>query len=494
MPPRAAAVSRGPRARAQPAPEPRRASRRRVRRAAHPVSGRHYQLQGARRPSLPTPPRRPRSRPTHGAHHRRGPEPGARGARGGAPAHQPRDDPGEAPAGDPDRPAGAGRDPRPAEAPPAGPAGHGAIPPRAALAGRRRARTSAIAWPWPAAAAPCSPARPCGCCIGGLAAFPVSSTPSRTGPCWAPIRGSARRSTARPSGARRRRCWASRRAPGDGGDAEPRRRRSSRLAGVWASCSWRRRSSGGARLGARASGGLFRTVRGTRIRSEGSCFHDDGCGAGRTAGTPPLHLADVLLTRRLPTTKGDALDVLRGLWGRDAAGTRPDCDGSPSGAFECVAAIGTWQKLRRLDVPAVLELADPEGQPRYGVLTSLTPSGATLRFGDRVVTASLAEVEPFWDGAFVVLLATAARDAPAPARSSRACCRLAPPAVCPDRRLPRDRSSGASPTTTPCGSASWPSSKPDRFEPDGVVGRETAILLQRAEWGPDVPRLSTGAR
>jgi hypothetical protein len=31
------------------------------------------------------------------------------------------------------------------------------------------------------------------------------------------------------------------------------------------------------------------------------------------------------------------------------------------------------------------------------------------------------------------------------------------------------------------------------LEPDGLVGRETAILLQRTERGPDVPRLSAEA-
>ena len=30
------------------------------------------------------------------------------------------------------------------------------------------------------------------------------------------------------------------------------------------------------------------------------------------------------------------------------------------------------------------------------------------------------------------------------------------------------------------------------LEPDGVVGRETAIVLRRAEWGPEVPRLTAG--
>ena len=125
--------------------------------------------------------------------------------------------------------------------------------------------------------------------------------------------------------------------------------------------------------------------------------------AGAPEPAPALRLADVLRDPAVPATKGDALAVLLGLWGVHAAGTQPDCDGPPSGALECLAAVGTWQKLRRLDLPAALELAGPGGERRYGVLTALTPSEATLRFGDRVVTAPLTEVEPFWDGAFVLL-------------------------------------------------------------------------------------------
>jgi general secretion pathway protein A len=124
--------------------------------------------------------------------------------------------------------------------------------------------------------------------------------------------------------------------------------------------------------------------------------------AGRAGAAAP-RLADVLRDPALPATKGDALTVLLGLWGIRAAGGQPDCDAPPLAALECLAAVGTWQKLRRLDLPAALELAGPEGEQRYGVLTALTPSEATLRFGDRVVTAPLAEVEPFWGGGFVVL-------------------------------------------------------------------------------------------
>ena len=207
---------------------------------------------------------------------------------------------------------------------------------------------------------------------------------------------------------------------------------------------------------------------------------------------PPLHLADALRDPGLPATKVDALAVLRSLWGADPAGAWPDCDGSPVGALECVAAVGTWQKLRRLDVPAVLELADPEGQPRYGVLTSLTPSGATLRFGDRVVTASLAEVEPFWDGAFVVLWRPPPGTLPL-RRGARG-----PAADWLRQRLARtDGSHAPIERGQPYDDALWRRvvafQQARSLEPDGVVGRETAILLQRAEWGPDVPRLSAGA-
>jgi general secretion pathway protein A len=219
----------------------------------------------------------------------------------------------------------------------------------------------------------------------------------------------------------------------------------------------------------------------------------DAARAAPPERRPPPRLADVLLDRALPATKGDALVVLLGLWGANAADTRPDCDGSLSGALECMVGVGTWQKLRRLDVPAALELADPQGQPRYGVLTSLTPSEGTLRFGDRVVTAPLAEVEPFWDGAFMVFWRPPPGTLPL-RRGARG-----PAADWLRQRFARtDGSRGPIERGQPYDDALWKRvvafQQARSLEPDGVVGRETAILLQRAEWGSDVPRLSTGAR
>jgi general secretion pathway protein A len=213
--------------------------------------------------------------------------------------------------------------------------------------------------------------------------------------------------------------------------------------------------------------------------------------AGASESLPAPRLSDVLRDPAIPATKGDALAVLRGLWGVHAASGPPDCEGPPVGALECLAAVGTWQKLRRLDLPAALELAGPGGERRYGVLTALTPSEATLRFGDRVVTALLAEVEPFWDGAFVVLWRPPPGELPV-RRGTRG-----PATDWLRRRLARADDTGlpierSRPYDEGLRERVMAFQQARSLDPDGVVGRETAIVLRRAEWGPDVPRLSAG--
>ena len=203
------------------------------------------------------------------------------------------------------------------------------------------------------------------------------------------------------------------------------------------------------------------------------------------------HLADVLRDPGVPATKGDALAVLHGLWGVPAAGMQLDCERPAPGALECLAAVGTWQKLRRLDLPAVLELAAPGGERRYGVLTALTPSEATLRFGDRVVTALLPEVEPFWNGGFVLLWRPPPGELPV-RRGARG-----PATDWLRERMGRASGQPIEPGL-PYDQALWERvtafQQARSLEPDGVVGHETAIVLRGAEWGPEVPRLAAGVR
>jgi general secretion pathway protein A len=217
----------------------------------------------------------------------------------------------------------------------------------------------------------------------------------------------------------------------------------------------------------------------------------DAVPAGASGPQTVSRLEDLLRDRALAATRGDALAVLLGLWGVETTGTRLDCASPPLGVLECLATFGTWRKLRRLDLPAALELVGPDGERRYAVLAALTMSEATLRFGDRVVTAPLAEVESFWEGFFVVLW----RPPPGPLP-------VRPGARGPVTDWLRERLARAD-------GAGWPVERGQPYDdalrqrvvafqqarsldPDGVVGRETAILLQGAARGTDMPRLSAG--
>ncbi len=79
------------------------------------------------------------------------------------------------------------------------------------------------------------------------------------------------------------------------------------------------------------------------------------------------------------------------------------CDQTQATGLRCLFRIGTWGRLRRLNLPAVLELTTPNGDKRYAVVVSLGERVATLELGGRRVVLSLDEIDDYWDGTFVVL-------------------------------------------------------------------------------------------
>ncbi len=217
----------------------------------------------------------------------------------------------------------------------------------------------------------------------------------------------------------------------------------------------------------------------------------DPAPAGAPEPRAEPRLAEVLRDPALAAAKGDALATLLGLWGVRTAAGPPECRGPAPGALECLAGVGTWRKLRRLDLPVALELVGPDGERRYATVTRLTPSEATLHFGDRVVTAPLSEVELFWDGAFIVLWR------PPPGTLPVRLGARGPAADWLRERLARaDGASRPVEPGRPYDQGLWHRvvafQQARSIEPDGVVGRETAMLLQVAARGPDVPRLAAG--
>jgi general secretion pathway protein A len=106
-----------------------------------------------------------------------------------------------------------------------------------------------------------------------------------------------------------------------------------------------------------------------------------------------------------PADAGAAVAEVYARWGmpyRPAKSGRA-CDVEGPQRLECSLRTGNWTRLRRLDLPVVLDLAGPGGERRAVALVGLGEENATLWLGGRPVRVPLGEVERVWDGGFTLL-------------------------------------------------------------------------------------------
>ena len=126
--------------------------------------------------------------------------------------------------------------------------------------------------------------------------------------------------------------------------------------------------------------------------------------AGPSAPTRPS-LGEMLSNPSLRADRKSAFASLYASWGIDFEGTSnsPACDrGRPEG-LRCLFKTGTWAKLRRFNLPAIIELAGPTGDRRYATVIAVEDQTATLDFGGQRHTFPLSEVDLYWDGPFILL-------------------------------------------------------------------------------------------
>jgi len=117
------------------------------------------------------------------------------------------------------------------------------------------------------------------------------------------------------------------------------------------------------------------------------------------------------LARLLDGTTVDrdaALASLFARWGVEFQPRPGDnaCEIARRSGLRCLVRTGTWNVIRRLDVPAMLTLMTPTGERHYATVTALGADTVTLDLAPRPVTLLLNDVERFWDGAFVALWRT----------------------------------------------------------------------------------------
>jgi general secretion pathway protein A len=130
-----------------------------------------------------------------------------------------------------------------------------------------------------------------------------------------------------------------------------------------------------------------------------------GIGAtdGRTPAPPSLVqlLAD-------PSVRDDPHAAFASVYSRWRVEYRrepadPTCETGRSAGLECLSMVGSWNKLRRFDLPAILELEVPTAGRYRVALVALGEETATLELGRREYTLPLSELDRFWDGEFLLL-------------------------------------------------------------------------------------------
>jgi general secretion pathway protein A len=220
----------------------------------------------------------------------------------------------------------------------------------------------------------------------------------------------------------------------------------------------------------------------------------------RAAETPPSsapvapRLAGLLGN---PSAGGDdhaAFASLAAVWGLEyrIPHTGLGCDAIRSAGLQCLFRSGNWNRLRRLDLPVILELTGPTGARRRATLVSLDAERATLAIGGKEHTVPLDEIDRVWDGSFILVWK-------APSVRSRLISRGMQGADVAWLRARLDAFEGKT-TSKGFGSDVYDASLEQRviafqksraMTPDGRVGDETLLQLTLATREAGVPTLSS---
>ncbi len=116
-------------------------------------------------------------------------------------------------------------------------------------------------------------------------------------------------------------------------------------------------------------------------------------------------LADILADPSMRASGQTSFNDLYALWGLDFRLRASDlgCKTGSEQGFECLFQKGNWLKLRRFDLPAILEIKSTNGMRYRMVVSGINDETATLVIAGRTHTFPLSEIDEVWDGSFILL-------------------------------------------------------------------------------------------
>ncbi len=112
-----------------------------------------------------------------------------------------------------------------------------------------------------------------------------------------------------------------------------------------------------------------------------------------------------LLQQLQTTTTETAFETLFRLWNLkyNKSNGETACQQAATQKLACIIRPGTWDKLRRFNRPAVIELVTDKGKQYHVVVTHLEDETATLAISGKRFKFSLSEINKYWLGQFLLL-------------------------------------------------------------------------------------------
>ncbi len=134
-------------------------------------------------------------------------------------------------------------------------------------------------------------------------------------------------------------------------------------------------------------------------------------GEAKPAGKAPKNAAaaarllDILTAPSIHTSTAASFSKIYSRWGENVAlgPSELGCKVAEERGFSCLFQSGDWSRLRRFDLPAMLEMALPDGSQKYATLAGLSDTAAKIAIGDREHSFALPEIDALWTGSFIVL-------------------------------------------------------------------------------------------